>query len=343
MESRWNRSQRRGGLPVFAIFAGVPFLFLVWMLFSLRADVASLRRSQKEQSMVMQRLSQQLVSSNLRVQGKVEAIRIQKEVDTIVREAEEPHKQETRPVQPVVPPYLALFEREGKDEGDIWRDDADGGREGSMHWKALSKAKPRLLYIENFLSDEEAEQLVEAAKPKIKRSTVVATSGDATNSVRTSQGMFLDSYHERNLPAVKASALRTSVISGLPVENIEALQVLRYTAGQRYLAHPDYFMRQYSNHLSRGGQRVATILFWLSHQGTGGNTSFPMTQRRGPGKEISVPPKRGDAILFYNCASTLDKDNFCTEDPYSQHQGNPPGDGSEKWVGVYWIRQRKFT
>jgi prolyl 4-hydroxylase len=59
----------------------------------------------------------------------------------------------------------------------------------------------------------------------------------------------------------------------VPVENGELLQVLRYEPGQYYKAHHDYFADEFN--LKRGGQRVATMLMYLSDGVEGGETFFP--------------------------------------------------------------------
>jgi prolyl 4-hydroxylase len=56
-------------------------------------------------------------------------------------------------------------------------------------------------------------------------------------------------------------------------ENAESLQVLRYETGQKYDAHFDYFHDR--NNLKLGGQRVATVLMYLTDVNKGGETVFP--------------------------------------------------------------------
>ena len=56
-------------------------------------------------------------------------------------------------------------------------------------------------------------------------------------------------------------------------ENAESIQVLRYEIGQKYDAHFDYFHDK--KNVKRGGQRIATVLMYLTDVKKGGETVFP--------------------------------------------------------------------
>ena len=205
-----------------------------------------------------------------------------------------------RPELPVVPPYLSLRERMGVDSGTIFRDSSDGVP-GVMKWRTLSPEKPRAHYIEDFWAPGEAEVVIKMAEGNIQRSTVVGANAGLTSNVRTSRGTFLSSYEQSSHPIIKAARARVSLLSGLPIENVEATQILKYDAGQRYVAHPDYFQTQYKEHLARGGQRVASFLSWLCNTTSGGETEFPRSMNPNTNSPYIVSPKKNDGVLFYNC------------------------------------------
>ncbi|PIN23753.1 Prolyl 4-hydroxylase alpha subunit [Handroanthus impetiginosus] len=133
---------------------------------------------------------------------------------------------------------------------------------------------PRIIVFHNFLSAEECDYLRAIAKPRLEISTVVDTrTGKGIKSkVRTSSGMFL-SAEERKYPMIQAIEKRISVYSQVPVENGERIQVLRYEKNQLYRPHHDYFSDTFN--LKFGGQRVATMLMYLSDNVEGGETYFP--------------------------------------------------------------------
>ncbi|KAL3835039.1 hypothetical protein ACJIZ3_009775 [Penstemon smallii] len=197
---------------------------------------------------------------------------------------------------------------------------------------------PRIIVFHDFLSFEECDYLREIAKSRLRISTVVDTkTGKGMKSeVRTSSGMFL-STKEREYPMIQAIEKRISVYSQIPVENGELIQVLRYEKNQLYRPHHDYFSDTFN--LKRGGQRVATMLMYLSDNVEGGETYFP---KAGSGEcscggkmvpGLCVKPLKGDAVLFWSMG--LDGQS----DPNSLHGGCEVLSG-EKWSATKWMRQK---
>ncbi|AQK62266.1 putative prolyl 4-hydroxylase 12 [Zea mays] len=143
---------------------------------------------------------------------------------------------------------------------------------------------------------------------------------------------------------VSAIEKRVAAWTFLPEENAESLQVLRYETGQKYDAHFDYFHDR--NNLKLGGQRVATVLMYLTDVNKGGETVFPNAEgshlqykdetwsecsRSG----LAVKPKKGDALLFFNLHVNA------TADTGSLHGSCPVIEG-EKWSATKWIHVRSF-
>ncbi len=123
--------------------------------------------------------------------------------------------------------------------------------------------------------------------------------------------MFFDSRPSD--PILKAIEEKIARVTQMPVENGEGLQVLHYKIGGEYQPHYDYFLSSQpggSQALSRGGQRVATLIMYLNTTDEGGETIFPNAG-------IKVAPKKGTAVLFYNVTKAG------TEDPQSLHGGVP--------------------
>jgi prolyl 4-hydroxylase len=114
-----------------------------------------------------------------------------------------------------------------------------------------------------------------------------------------------------------------------PVENGEGLQILHYTPGTEYKPHYDYFDPVEPGTptiLRRGGQRVATIVMYLSEPEKGGGTVFPDIH-------MEVSPKRGNAVFF-----SYDRPHPSTK---TLHGGSPVIAG-EKWIATKWLRERRF-
>ncbi|KAL8139741.1 hypothetical protein V2J09_005762 [Rumex salicifolius] len=198
--------------------------------------------------------------------------------------------------------------------------------------------EPRIIVLHNFLSKEECDYLRATASPRLQVSTVVDTkTGKGVKSeVRTSSGMFLNS-EERKYPMIQAIEKRISVYSQVPIENGELIQVLRYEKNQYYRPHHDYFSDSFN--VKRGGQRIATMLMYLSDNVEGGETYFPLAgsgECSCGGKTVTgtcVKPNKGDAVLFWSMG--LDGQS----DPRSVHGGCEVQSG-EKWSATKWMRQK---
>ncbi|XP_047173402.1 uncharacterized protein LOC124841211 [Vigna umbellata] len=93
-------------------------------------------------------------------------------------------------------------------------------------------------------------------------------------------------------------------------ENGEGLQILHYEVGKKYEPHYDYFLDEFNTR--NGGQRIATVLMYLSDVEEGGETVFLVATANFSSvpwwndlsqcarKGLSVKPKRGDTLLFWS-------------------------------------------
>lgn len=220
----------------------------------------------------------------------------------------------------------------------IQRSDGDEGR--GEQWVELISWEPRAFVYHNFLTKEECDYLISLAKPHMQKSTVVdSETGKSKDSrVRTSSGTFLARGRDKFIRNIEK---KIADFTFIPVENGEGLQVLHYEVGQKYEPHFDYFLDDFNT--KNGGQRMATVLMYLSDVEEGGETVFPAAKGNFSsvpwwnelsdcGKEgLSVKPKMGDALLFWSMKPDA------TLDPSSLHGGCPVIKGN-KWSATKWIR-----
>ncbi|KAE9611642.1 putative procollagen-proline 4-dioxygenase [Lupinus albus] len=221
---------------------------------------------------------------------------------------------------------------------NIWNNDKEAKilRLGYIKPEVLSWS-PRITLLHNFLSMEECDFLRAIALPRLKNSTVVdnKTGKSIKSGVRTSSGMFLSNEQRKN-PMVQAIEKRISVYAQVPIENGELIHVLRYQKNQFYKPHFDYFSETYN--LKRGGQRIATMLMYLTDDVEGGETIFPMASSGDcscGGKiyqGLSVKPTKGNAVLFWSMGLNGQSD------PNSVH-GSCEVLSGEKWSATKWMRQ----
>ncbi|MEI8301367.1 MAG: 2OG-Fe(II) oxygenase [Chlamydiota bacterium] len=189
---------------------------------------------------------------------------------------------------------------------------------------------PQIYECENFLSDDECEYIISQAKPRLERSTMVDpnSSGVLINKDRTSLGVFLSHIGDPILQKIRE---RIELVTEIPEENGESMQVLYYNIGAEYKPHYDFFDPQTPGgliHYNRGGQRVASFLLYLNTPDKGGETVFP---RAG----LKIQAKKGKAVVFYNV------DNNGNTNPMSLHGGSPVIAG-EKWIATIWLRESIF-
>ena len=192
-----------------------------------------------------------------------------------------------------------------------------------------SMHEPRIVVFGGLLSDEECDGLIALARPRMSRSLTVETrsGGEAVSAERTSQGMF---FERGEHPLVARIEQRLARLVNWPLECGEGLQVLNYKPGAEYKPHYDYFEPGDPGTptiLKRGGQRVATIILYLSEPEQGGGTTFPDVR-------LEVAPKRGNAVFF----------SYARPHPSTRTlHGGAPVLAGEKWIATKWLRERPHT
>ncbi|KAL6527482.1 putative prolyl 4-hydroxylase 3 [Orobanche gracilis] len=222
---------------------------------------------------------------------------------------------------------------------------SEGGELGERgeQWSEILSWEPRVFLYHNFLgfccfcgitiSKEECAHLINLAKPHMVKSTVVdgKTGKSKDSRVRTSSGMFLSRGRDKVIANVEK---RIADYTFVPAEHGEDLQVLHYEEGQKYEPHYDYIPDVFNT--KNGGQRIATVLMYLSDVEEGGETvflaakgNFSSTQGWNEMSEcakggLSVKPKMGDALLFWSTGPDA------ARDPSSLHGGCPVIKGN-KW------------
>lgn len=189
-------------------------------------------------------------------------------------------------------------------------------------------SKPRVFLVKDIIAPHEAAAIMREAKPYLDRSRTGGGPKDqrgTVSEIRTSLGMFMTTPQQ--IALVRPVAERVASVVGIPSDRYEAMQVLRYEAGQRYIPHPDYFEGELlKSQQGRGGQRIATIVMYLNNVMSGGETEFPMLN-------VTVKPSAGSGVLFWS----MNEDGRM--EPKALHSAHPPSTGEEKWVAIYWMRE----
>ncbi|KAK3115100.1 hypothetical protein LTR53_005916 [Teratosphaeriaceae sp. CCFEE 6253] len=160
-------------------------------------------------------------------------------------------------------------------------------------------ASPLIIYIDGFLSPQEANHLVDLSATKWQTSTVFNKGVESTDeAVRKSEKALID--RDTIVQCVERRAL---AFQGWPEETfIERLWTQRYNVSGHYAHHYDWATT------SKTSRRSSTFMVYLSAECTGGGTQFPRIPRPteeqwckfvecdGEGEGVTFKPRAGAAV-----------------------------------------------
>ncbi|KAL2094406.1 hypothetical protein ACEWY4_009125 [Coilia grayii] len=183
---------------------------------------------------------------------------------------------------------------------------------------------PRIVRYVDLMSDKEIDIIKKLSRPKLERALVMdlKTGNKFSTESRVSKSAWLSSEED---PAIDKLNRRMSDATGLDMTAAETLQVANYGIGGQYEPHFDSKLANDPD-LALKGNRIATILIYMSDVRLGGSTVFPDV-----GAELT--PQKGSAVLWYNMLRNG------LEDDRTLHAACPVFVGS-KWVANKWVRER---
>jgi prolyl 4-hydroxylase len=206
----------------------------------------------------------------------------------------------------------------------------------------VTSVAPRVLEIESFLSEFECQFLIQKAKKKgLHASTVEGASGVDTQT-RSSDTAWLsrqsspiiDNIYRRAADVLQiseslmrhASPHHDKIASHHSIS--EEMQLVRYQKKQEYTPHHDFIYPSIANR--HQPSRFATLLIYLKEPKKGGETTFPRSIQSTNHEGLTVTPKIGKAVLFYNMLPDGNVDDL------SQH-GSKAVEKGEKWIANLWV------
>jgi hypothetical protein len=198
-----------------------------------------------------------------------------------------------------------------------------------MHGKGKTMEKvlleyPRISVFTDVLTDEEAAYYVD-------KYTKVGMNPDAgLESREQTYGQITEEVEQRSISWDTSPEdreffkKRLAETVGFPIENIEAGDIYRYSPGQYFGLHHDFpYTPEDIAYYSKGGDRKATGIFWLTGGYTGGECDFP---------ELGVtvePVKNGMFYFEYDY-----EDEAINQSTI--HEAMPITEG-EKWIAAFFI------
>jgi len=198
----------------------------------------------------------------------------------------------------------------------------------------LHKEHSKIWVVNDFVTDEECQVLMNHGRPLLRRATVAAEDGTSVVSENRKANQAI--YHNFDLTLSPTSQdplweLYNRVINvtnrhaGLNIDppGQEPFTIIQYNKDDQYTPHCDGSC-DFSKHKSTG--RVATAVLYCKVADKGGATTFTKSN-------IFVKPSVGTATFFSYKGSDGRMD-----DGYTEHSGCPVLEG-EKWITTAWMRE----
>ena len=187
--------------------------------------------------------------------------------------------------------------------------------------------EPNVFTIDNFLTQEECNHMINISTPHMKSSLVSYANKGTESRGRTSSNAWISHNHDEITKSIGEKIAR---FVGLPLENAEAYQVIHYGPGGEYRRHYDSWQHDGSKKTTRcmkyGGARLKTALVYLNDVEEGGSTNLNRIN-------VDVSPKQGKLLVFDNTYSGTN-----IKHPLSEHAGMPVIKG-EKYAFNLWFKE----
>ncbi|KIV78809.1 hypothetical protein PV11_06419 [Exophiala sideris] len=204
---------------------------------------------------------------------------------------------------------------------------------------------PALVYLDDFLSSSEIDQILNISSPLFVPSQVYSPDENAPKH-RTSSSCFLPPNHEL-ASVITARALQflanmtktgpphaPAIAEPLSYYDLEKLQLVKYLPSQYYHHHMDWFdtLMRDDSPAGRGRyfNRVASFFIYLDDTCTGGGTEFPELQFDL--ESLDESGVRGSAE-FWRERIDFDRQRQKGEEKVSSGISFKPRKGS----GVFWV------
>ncbi|XP_014363385.2 prolyl 4-hydroxylase subunit alpha-1-like [Papilio machaon] len=183
---------------------------------------------------------------------------------------------------------------------------------------------PDIVVFHQVLSDDEIEHIKDMAKPRFKRAVVhdPKTGELVPAHYRISKSAWLK---DEESDVVSRVSRRVADFTGLTMDTAEELQVVNYGIGGHYEPHFDFARKEENAFKKSSGNRIATVLFYMSEVAQGGATVFTELG-------LSVFPVKNAAVFWLNLHPSGEGDIA------TRHAACPVLRGS-KWVSNKWIHQ----
>ncbi|XP_070607612.1 LOW QUALITY PROTEIN: prolyl 4-hydroxylase subunit alpha-3 [Erythrolamprus reginae] len=197
--------------------------------------------------------------------------------------------------------------------------------------KEVLHPQPELALYHDFVTPFEAEKIKALAAPGLQRSVVASGEKQERVDYRISQSAWLKDNLD---PVIRSLGRRAAALTGLNIRTpyAEYLQVVNYGLGGHYEPHFDHATSRKSPlYRMKSGNRIATLMIYLSPVEAGGSTAFIYANLSVPASSLLLSPKNA-ALFWWNLRKNGQGDEA------TLHAGCPVLAG-DKWVANKWFHE----
>jgi len=188
----------------------------------------------------------------------------------------------------------------------------------------------KIWYVDNFISEDECNVLVNHGRPLLVRATVAGEAGESVVSESRKAQQAGYSSHHRHKEKDPLWPLFTRILQltnahtdyDLQPDGQEDFTIIQYNPSDQYTPHCDGDCAGVEH--NKGG-RVATAVLYCKVAERGGATTFTKS-------DLFVKPKVGMATFF-----SYKGPDGKMDVGYTEHSGCPVIEG-EKWITTLWMR-----
>lgn len=191
--------------------------------------------------------------------------------------------------------------------------------------------RPYIAVLHEFITPSESEEIISKSIPKLKRSQMVGNRLNGTlDDRRVSEQTWLT---EKDANATMRLTYRIDTFLDLEsgsTNHSELYQVANYGLAGQYDVHYDQVLMDKRHMQNRevfnmfAGDRMASLMGYLSDVAAGGHTVFPLVG-------AYIKPIKGSLVIWWNM------DQAGGHDVLTRHGGCPVMIGS-KWITNKWVR-----
>lgn len=195
----------------------------------------------------------------------------------------------------------------------------------------LPSPKAEIFQLRRFASPDLCDDLIALIERGRRPSTIADDNGDTY--FRTSETCDLAG----DFPAVQQIEALLNELSGIAPRYGEPLQGQRYTQGQEFKPHTDYFDpggRDFDRFCTLSGQRTWTFMIYLNDVAAGGATRFKLAGK-------TFHPERGKLLCWNNRIADDPSGETRGVNPATLHHGMKVRKGI-KYVITKWYREREW-